>query len=315
MEPLGNTDLQIFPLNLGGNVFGYTADEAESHLVLDCFAELGGNFIDTADSYSAWAPGNSGGESESILGNWLHKRRNRDALVIATKVSDHPERRGLGAANVKAAAEDSLKRLKTDHIDLYYAHFDDPDTPLEETLGAFDELVREGKVRHVGGSNYSVERIREALEIQEREGFARWVVIQPEYNLVEREEFETGGLRDLAAAEGLAVIPHSSLAKGFLSGKYRSKDEPGDSPRAGSALSYLDDRGRRVLDALDEVAAAHGVPVAAVSIAWLNAQPTIAAALASARTIEQLEPLMAGAELELSPEEADRLDAASDPAR
>jgi len=314
MKTLGDTDLSIFPLCLGGNVFGYTADQAESHLVLDCFAELGGNFIDTADSYASWVPGNSGGESESIIGDWHSKRGNRDALVIATKVSQLPGREGLAPANVKAAAEDSLKRLQTDHIDLYYAHFDDENTPLEETLAAFDELVEEGKVRHVAVSNYSPERIREGLEIQDREGYARWMALQPEYNLVERDEFENGGKREIAERENLAVVPYYSLAMGFLTGKYRSKDDPGDSPRAGGALEYLDDRGLRVLEALDEVAAAHEVPVAAISIAWLNAQPTIAAALASARTIDQLEPLMTGAELELTSDELARLDAVSRPA-
>jgi aryl-alcohol dehydrogenase-like predicted oxidoreductase len=314
MKPLGSTDLSIFPLNLGGNVFGFTADETASHLVLDAFAERGGNFIDTADSYSSWAPGNSGGESETIIGNWHKKRGNRDSLVIATKVSEHPGRQGLEAANVKAAAEDSLRRLQTDHIDLYYAHFDHTETPLEETLAAFDELVREGKVRYVAGSNYSPERIREALAIQDREGFARWVALQPHYNLVEREEFENGGRREIAETEGLAVIPYYALAEGFLTGKYRKKDEPGESPRAGDALKHLDERGLRVLDVLDEVAAAHEVPVAAIAIAWLNAQPTIAAALASARTPEQLEPLMTGAELALTAEELTRLGAASRPA-
>ncbi len=314
MKPLGSTDLSIFPLNLGGNVFGFTADEAESHLVLDAFAEQGGNFIDTADSYSSWAPGNSGGESETIIGNWQKKRGNRDALVIATKVSEHPERKGLSAANVKAAAEDSLRRLQTDRIDLYYAHFDDASTPLEETLAAFDELVKEGKVRYIAGSNYTPERIREALAIQDREGFARWVALQPHYNLVERDEFENGGRRELARHEGLAVIPYYALAEGFLTGKYRSKGEPGDSPRSADALKHLDQRGERVLAALDEVAAAHEVPVAAIAIAWLNAQPTVAAALASARTPEQLEPLMAGARLELTADELARLDVASRPA-
>lgn len=314
MKPLGSTDLSIFPLNLGGNVFGFTADETESHLVLDAFAERGGNFIDTADSYSSWAPGNSGGESETIIGSWHKKRGNRDALVIATKVSEHPERKGLSAGNVKAAAEDSLRRLQTDHIDLYYAHFDHAETPLEETLAAFDELVRDGKVRYVAGSNYTAERVREALEIQDREGFARWVALQPHYNLVEREGFENGGIREIAEAEGLAVIPYFSLAEGFLTGKYRSKDGPADSPRASDALKHLDERGLRVLEALDGVAAAHEVPVAAVSIAWLNAQRTVAAALASARTPEQLEPLMTGAELALTADELARLDVASRPA-
>jgi aryl-alcohol dehydrogenase (NADP+) len=311
MVRLGNTDLEVFPLNLGGNVFGWTADEATSHEVLDAFVAAGGNFVDTADGYSAWAPGHEGGESERVIGSWLAKRGRRDDVVIATKVSQHPARRGLGHDNVLAAADDSLRRLGTDHIDLYYAHFDDPETPLEETLAAFDALVRAGKVRHVAGSNYTAERFAEALAIQDREGLARWVALQPHYNLVERHGYEDGGLRALAEREGLAVLPYFALAKGFLTGKYREGAGTGDSPRAGQAAAYLDERGFRVLGALDEVAAAHGVPVTAVSIAWLAAQPTVTAPLASARTVEQLGPLLQGARLELRPDELRALNAAS----
>jgi len=311
MENLGSTDLEIFPLNLGGNVFGFTSDERQSFDVLDAFTEGGGNFVDTADSYSAWVPGNEGGESEAIIGKWMAQRGNRDEIVIGTKVSAHPDREGLSAENITKAAEDSLKRLQTDRIDLYYAHFDDEDTPLEETLLAMDELVKTGKVRYLAASNYSPERIEEALAIQDRLGLSRWVALQPHYNLVERDEFEKGGKQALAKKENLAVIPYFSLAKGFLTGKYRSKDEPGDSPRAPAAIEYLDDRGLTVLAALDEVAAAHEVEVAAVSIAWLKAQPTVAAPLASARTAEQLEPLLQGARLELSEAEIDGLNEAS----
>jgi aryl-alcohol dehydrogenase (NADP+) len=311
MATIGSTDLDVFPLNLGGNVFGWTADEAQSHAVLDAFLAGGGNFVDTADGYSSWVPGHEGGESEAVIGSWLAASGRRDDVVIATKVSQHPARKGLGHDNVLAAAEDSLRRLRTDHIDLYYAHFDDPETPLEETLSAFDELVRAGKVRYVAGSNYSAERVAEALAIQDREGYARWVALQPHYNLVERAGFEDGGLRRIAQDEGLAVVPYYALASGFLTGKYRDAGEQGDSPRAGGAVKYLDDRGRRVLGALDAVAAAHDVPVTAVSIAWLAAQPTVAAPLASARTVEQLDALLQGARLTLAPDEIAALDAAS----
>jgi aryl-alcohol dehydrogenase-like predicted oxidoreductase len=311
MARIGTTDLDVFPLNLGGNVFGWTADEATSHAVLDAFTDAGGNFLDTADGYTAWVPGNEGGESEAIIGSWLQRRGRRDDVVIATKVSQHPARKGLGHDNVLAAAEDSLRRLGTDHIDIYYAHFDDPETPLEETLAAFDELVRAGKVRYVAGSNYSAERVAEALAIQDREGYARWVALQPHYNLVERAGFEDGGLRELAEREGLAVVPYYALASGFLTGKYRDAEEAGDSPRAGGAAKYLDDRGRRVLGALDEVAAAHDVPVTAVSIAWLAARPTVVAPIASARNVAQLDALFQGATLELAPDEIAALDAAS----
>lgn len=313
MPILGSTDLDVFPLNLGGNVFGWTADEQQSFAVLDAFTTAGGNFIDTADSYSAWVPGHTGGESEAIIGRWLAKRGRRDDLVIATKVSEKPDRKGLAAVNVIAAAEESLERLQTDHIDLFYAHFDHPETPLEETLGALDELVRSGKVRYVAGSNYTAERVAEALAIQDREGYARWAALQPHYNLVERDGYENGGLRDLAAREGLAVLPYFSLAKGFLTGKYRTAASDDDSPRAGQAAAYLDDRGRAVLAALDRIAEDRDVPVTALSIAWLAAQPTVSAPIASARTVEQLSALLVGAQLQLTDAELAALDAASAP--
>ncbi|WP_320670924.1 aldo/keto reductase [Patulibacter defluvii] len=311
MPRIGTSDLDVFPLNLGGNVFGWTADERQSHQVLDAFADAGGNFVDTADSYSAWVPGHEGGESERIIGSWLRGRRRED-VVIATKVSQHPARLGLGHDNVIAAAEDSLRRLGTDHIDLYYAHFDDAETPLEETLRAFDQLVRDGKVRWIAGSNYSAERLSEALAIQQREGLAPWVALQPHYNLVERAEFE-GAKREIAERERLGVLPYWALAKGFLTGKYRDPAAPGDSPRAASALEYLDDRGRGVLAALDAVAAEHDSSVTAVAIAWLAAQPTVVAPIASARTVEQLQPLLEGARLRLDDAQLARLDAASAP--
>lgn len=258
-------------------------------------------------------PGHTGGESEAIIGRWLAKRGRRDDLVIATKVSEKPDRKGLAAVNVIAAAEESLERLQTDHIDLFYAHFDHPETPLEETLGALDELVRSGKVRYVAGSNYTAERVAEALAIQDREGYARWAALQPHYNLVERDGYENGGLRDLAAREGLAVLPYFSLAKGFLTGKYRTAASDDDSPRAGQAAAYLDDRGRAVLAALDRIAEDRDVPVTALSIAWLAAQPTVSAPIASARTVEQLSALLVGAQLQLTDAELAALDAASAP--
>ncbi len=313
MVQIGSSELSVFPLNLGGNVFGFTADEAQSFEVLDAYASAGGNFIDTADSYSAWAPGNEGGESEAIIGNWMESRGNRDQIVVATKVSQHPGRQGLSAANVEAACEDSLKRLKTDHIDLYYAHFDDSETPLEETLAAFDRLVRDGKVRHVAGSNYEPARIEEALAIQDREGLARWVALQPHYNLVERDEFENGGRREIAERENLGVMPYFSLAKGFLTGKYRDESDFDKSPRGPASAAYLNEYGHRVLGALDQVSKDRGVEHAAIAIAWLLAQPTVTAPVASARNPEQLEPLIAGAELALTESELDLLNRASDP--
>ncbi|GGO86636.1 aldo/keto reductase [Wenjunlia tyrosinilytica] len=310
MNRIGTSDLEVFPLSLGGNVFGWTADEAQSFAILDAYAAAGGNFVDTADAYSAWAPGNSGGESEEIIGRWLAARGNRDDIVVATKVGGHPKLRGLAPATIKKGVEGSLRRLGVDHIDLYYAHYDDPGTPVEETLRAFNDLVTEGKVRCIGASNFTGARLSESLAVSEREGLARYVAVQPHYNLVFREEYERG-LRDVAAANGLSAAPYYGLASGFLTGKYRT-DTDVDSARAGGAAKYLDsDRGRRVLAALDEVAAEHGVAVGTVALAWLRSQPTVAAPIASARTADQLPPLLASVDLELAKEDLRRLEAAS----
>ncbi|MCW2567908.1 MAG: alcohol dehydrogenase [Mycobacterium sp.] len=310
MRKLGTTDLQVFPLALGGNVFGWTADEETSFAVLDAYTAAGGNFVDTADVYSAWVDGNSGGESETIIGHWLARRGRRDDLVIATKVSQHPDAKGLSRASIRRGVDASLRRLQTDHIDLYYAHYDDADTPLEETVAALGELVTEGKVRYVAASNYTADRLEHALKIADAGGLPRYAAIQSHHNLVHRGEYE-GALADLAAREGLAAVPYYALASGFLTGKYRDGTTDSGSPRAEGAAKYLDDRGRRVLAALDEVAAAHGVAVATVALGWLAAQPTVVAPIASARTVEQLPDLVAVAELELTAAELDRLTTAS----
>ncbi len=309
--PLPGTDLTVHPLCLGGNVFGWTADAESSFAVLDGYAEAGGNFVDTADSYMWRAPGNSGGESETMIGDWMAARGNRDDMVIATKVGSWPTRPGLSAANIAVAVQDSLRRLRTDRIDLYYAHRDDPDTPLQETMAAFDALVRAGSVRHVAASNYSGPRLTEALAISERDGLARYVAMQPHYNLVERDyEHE---LAPLLAEHGLSCLPYYALAKGFLTGKY-SADSPTDGVRAEGALAYLDDRGRRVLAELTEVARAHDVAAAAVALAWLAAQPTVSTPIASARTLDQLAGLLPMADLRLTADELTRLTEASSPA-
>lgn len=308
---LSGTDLSVHPLCLGGNVFGWSADKDQSFAVLDAYREAGGNFIDTADSYMWRAPGNSGGESEAILGEWLAARGGRDEVVLATKVGSWPTRPGLSAGNIAAACDDSLRRLRTDHLDLYYAHKDDPDTPLEETLAAFDALVRSGKVRHVAASNYSAARLAEALRLAQDNGWARYAVLQAHYNLVEREYEQE--LAPLLAEHELTCLPYFALAKGFLTGKYTS-DTPVDSVRAEAASAYLDERGRRVLAELASVAERHAVSPAAVALAWLLARPTVATPIASARTPEQLAGLLPMAELRLSDEEVDRLTAASEPA-
>jgi aryl-alcohol dehydrogenase-like predicted oxidoreductase len=310
LRKLGRSDLEIFPLNLGGNVFGWTADEATSFAVLDAYAAAGGNFVDTADSYSAFAPGNQGGESETVIGNWVKARGNRSDVVIATKVSQHPEFQGLSAANIKAAADASLRRLGTDHIDLYYTHWDKAEVPVEEIIGALDQLVRAGKVRYIAASNISPERLQASLDFSDREGLARYVAIQPHYNLVSRDTYE-GELRDVAERNGLSALPYFALAAGFLTGKYR----PGtsvESPRAGVAAGYLEsERGQKVLTALDEIAQAHDASVATVALAWLAAQPTVAAPIASARSVEQLPALLAVAELALTDAEIEQLTQAS----
>lgn len=310
LRKLGSSGLEVFPLALGGNVFGWTADETRSFAVLDAYAAAGGNFLDTADSYSAWIDGNKGGESETIIGKWVKARGNRADVVIATKVSQHPDYPGLSGANIKAAADASLRRLGTDYIDLYFTHFDKPEVPVEEIIGALDELVKAGKVRNIAASNISPERLQESLDFSDREGLARYVALQPHYNLVSRDTYE-GPLRGIASRSGLAAVPYFALASGFLTGKYR----PGttvDSPRAAGAGKHLEtERGLHVLAALDEAAQAHDVPVATVALAWLAAQPTVAAPIASARVVEQLPALVGVADLVLTDAELGRLTEAS----
>ncbi|WP_459248857.1 aldo/keto reductase [Streptomyces youssoufiensis] len=306
-------DIEVFPLSLGGNVFGWGADETQSFAILDAYTEAGGNFVDTADVYSAWVPGNSGGESETIIGNWLAARGRRDEVVIATKVGGgSPERRGLRAEVIKADVEASLRRLRTDYIDLYYTHYDDESLPVEDFLTTLDGLVRQGKVRQIAASNITAARLTEALDASEREGLARYVALQPHYNLVSRDTYE-GELSRVAAERGLATVPYFALAAGFLTGKYRPGGTPEGSVRAESVQRYLDsERGPRVLAALDEVAAAHGgVEIATVALAWLAAQPTVVAPIASARTPEQLPPLLAVADLDLTASEIATLTEAS----
>ena len=297
---IGTLDVSRFCL--GANVFGWTADADASFEVLDAYVAAGGNFVDTADSYMWRIPGNSGGESETIIGDWMAARGNRDSIVIATKVGSLPQRAGLGGENIAAAAEDSLRRLRTDRIDLYYAHKDDPDTAQEETLDAFDALVKAGKVREIAASNFSVERLRNALEISKRDGLASYSALQPHYNLMEREEFESA-LAPLLQSEGLAAVPYYALAKGFLTGKYRDGGPAVDSVRAEGARAYLTDTGRAVLAVLEEISLGHEVPIASVALAWLAAQPTVAAPIASARTKEQLDGLLPMLDLKLTDDE------------
>ena len=290
------TELEVFPLSLGGNVFGWTADEAASFEVLDAYVAGGGNFIDTADVYSAWVEGHRGGESEEVLGRWIARRGRRDDLVLATKVGAGSS---LSRSDIRHGVEGSLQRLGVDHIDLYYAHKDDADTPLEETVAAFAELVADGKVRAVAASNYSAARLAEALRIADESSAPRFVALQQHYNLVHRKDFE-GDVRDVVTREGLVTAPYSSLASGFLTGKYRTGAGDSDSVRASGAVKYLDDRGRRVLAALDQVAAEQSASVTSVSLAWLAAQPTVVAPIASASRVSQVADLLAGAELTLT---------------
>ncbi|WP_392671800.1 aldo/keto reductase [Streptomyces sp. LN785] len=310
LRKLGSSDLQVFPLALGGNVFGWTADEAQSFAVLDAYSAAGGNFVDTADAYSAWVPGNEGGESETVIGKWLAARSNRSDIVVATKVGAHPAYKGLSAATIKSAAEESLRRLGTDHIDLYYTHFDDETVPVEEIITALDQLVKEGKVREIAASNISPERLQASLDFSEREGLARYIALQPHYNLVSRDTYE-GALQETAARAGLAAVPYSALASGFLTGKYR----PGtsvESARAEKAGGHLEtERGQKVLAALDKVARERDAEVATVALAWLAARPTVAAPIASARTVEQVPALVAVAGLQLTGQELAELTEAS----
>ncbi|GAA2052709.1 aldo/keto reductase [Williamsia deligens] len=313
MATIGSSDLDVFPLMLGANTFGWTSDEQASHSILDAFVKGGGNAVDTADSYSAFAPGNSGGESETVLGTWLAARGNRDDVVIATKVSQHPDFLGLAPDTIRAAADASLQRLQTDHIDLYYAHFDRPDdgTPLVESLAAFDALIRSGKVRHVGISNFSPERIEEWFAIAEREGFDRPIALQPHYNLVHRRTYEPA-LRDLADQHDLGVFPYFALASGFLTGKYRTREDLADTPREKLTQGYFSDAGLEVVDALDEIATAHETSIATVALAWLLTRPGIVAPIASVSRLDQLPSLLSATSLRLSAEEIDTLTAASD---
>ncbi len=310
MTVLGSTSLDVFALCLGGNVFGWSANEAESFAVLDAYAAAGGNFIDTADVYSTWAPGNVGGESEAIIGRWMAARGNRDEMIIATKVGQLPGAEGLSGAVIARAAEASLDRLQTDRIDLYWAHIDDPTTPQEETLVAFDTLVRAGKVRYIGASQHTGPRLTCALQISARENLVAYVAVQQEYNLITREIYE-GELMAACVEQGIAFLPFWSLARGFLTGKYRAGGPPVQSVRAGAAAEYLDDaQAIAVLVALDEIARARGTTASAVALAWLATRPMVAAPIASARTAEQLSELLSMADLALSPQELDRLTSA-----
>lgn len=307
---LGHTDLDVFGLCLGGNVFGWTINEERSFAVLDAYVGAGGNFIDTADSYGRRGPGGAG-ESERIIGRWIAARGNREQLVIATKVGSSPELPGLSQATVRKGAEASLARLGIDRIDLHYAHKDDPETPLEQTLKAFGALIDEGLIGHAAASNYSAQRLDEALRIGQSDGMASYVALQPHYNLIEREAYERE-LTPLCERHGLACIPYYGLAQGFLTGKYRADAEQVDSPRAaGVRERYFNERGFAVLDALDAITAEHETAVAAVALAWLRAQPTVLAPIASATSPRQLSELMASAELTLSDAERERLSDAS----
>lgn len=312
---LGRTDLSVTPLCLGGNVFGWTADEAASFAVLDAYVDGGGNFIDTADSYSAWLPGHVGGESETILGRWMSARKNRERVIIATKVGSRmgtaPDAQGLSRRYILEEVETSLRRLQTDYIDLYQAHRDDPDTPLAESLAAFDELVRQGKVRYIGASNYSVERSQEALHISHAHGYARFESMQPPYSLVNRAVYEHG-LEALCLEQEIGVITYSSLASGFLSGKYRSGQELPASPRArGIQERYMNAKGFGVLEQLDRLAAAHSAKVSQVALAWIMARPGITAAIASATSIEQVRELLGAVDINLSEQDMDTLNKVS----
>lgn len=304
-------ELRVSPLALGGNVFGWTADEASSFAVLDAYVEAGGNFIDTADVYSAWVEGHVGGESEAVIGRWMASRGNRSQVVVASKVGAHPQFKGLSAATVTRAVEASLKRLRTDYLDLYYTHIDDETVGVGEFLTALDGLVAAGKVRALGASNISPSRLEEALAFSAREGLTRYSVVQPHYNLVVRDLYE-GRLADVVSRYGLVAVPYFALAKGFLTGKYRPGEHV-ESVRSRQAARYLDTSGgRRVLTALDDIAAARQVGQAAVALAWLATQPTVVAPLASARTVEQLQALLPFGGLRLSKAELDVLTVASD---
>jgi len=309
---LGLTDLSIAPLVLGGNVFGWTADEKTSFDLLDRFADAGLNAVDTADVYSRWAPGNKGGESETIIGKWMKSRGNRDKIVVITKVgSDMGQgRRDLSAAYIEKAVDASLKRLQTDVIDLYLSHWPDPATPYEETLGAYQGLLAKGKVRHVGCSNLDAGQLRAALDVASLRSLPRYEVLQPAYNLYDRSSFD-GPLRDLCLAEDIGVISYYGLAKGFLSGKYRSEADLGKSERGGGVKEYLNPRGMRILAALDAVAERHSARQAEVALAWVMARSGITAPIASATKVEQVDSLVRAVSIKLAADDIAALDKAS----
>lgn len=312
LRQIGNTGIQVAPLALGGNVFGWTADEETSFKVLDAFVDAGFNLVDTANTYSKWLPGHQGGESETVIGKWFKKSGKRDKVIIATKVGMEmgDGKKGLAKSYILEEVEASLKRLQTDHIDLYQSHQDDANTPLEETLEAYAQLIKQGKVRVIGASNYKADRLREALKISEQKGIPRYECLQPHYNLYEREDYEKN-LEPLVREKNIAVIPYFSLASGFLTGKYRTEADFGSSARGGGMKKYFNDRGFRILAALDEVSKEYETSLAAVAIAWLIAKPSITAPIASATSLRQVDHLIRGAELQLTSASIAKLDQAS----
>ncbi|AHX14947.1 alcohol dehydrogenase [Dyella jiangningensis] len=311
LRPLGRSSLSVAPLAFGGNVFGWSVDEQRSFELLDAFVDAGFNLIDTADVYSAWVPGNRGGESETIIGKWLKRSGKRDKVVIATKVAKWAEHPGLSPININQAVEGSLQRLQTDYIDLYQAHEDDATVPLHETLGAFGKLIEQGKVRLIGASNYGADRFGEALKVSAEHGLPRYETLQPEYNLVTRKGYEKE-LEPLVIAENIGVINYYALASGFLTGKYRNEDDLAKSAaRGGSVRKYLHAQGLGVLAALDTVAKTHNATPAQVALAWLIARPSVTAPIASATSIPQLKELFGAVELQLGKEEIALLDKAS----
>ena len=309
---LGRSGLEFAPLALGGNVFGWTADEATTHRLLDAFVAAGFSLVDTADMYSTWGPGHRGGESETAIGSWLKRPGNRAKVLIATKVGSEmpPHPMGLSAAHIQRSIEGSLRRLQTDHVDLYQSHYDDPETPQEETLGAYAKLIKEGKVRAIGASNFTADRLAAALAISARDGLPRYESLQPHYNLCERPLYEPD-LEPLCRKEGLGVIPYWSLAAGFLTGKYRSEADFGKSPRGAGMAKYLNAKGLGILAAVDKVAKQLRSTPAVIALAWLNARPGITAPIASATSLAQLEELLKGAQLKLDKASIAELDRAS----
>lgn len=309
---LGNSGLNVSPLTFGGNVFGWTVDKQQSFKLLDAFMDAGFNFVDTADTYSWWAAGNKGGESEAIIGAWFAERKNRDKVILSTKVGsktgEHPV--NVSRKFILKSVEDSLRRLKTDYIDLYQTHFDDGNTPVEETLSAYQELIKQGKVRVIGTSNMSLERIKESLATAEKDDLPKYQTLQPLFNMMEREKYEKE-LRPMVEKHNLGVLSYFSLASGFLTGKYRSKDDLDKSERGDTVEKYLNDKGFRVLKALDTVSEKHNTTPAATTLAWTMAQPTITAPIVSATSLEQMEAIFNAPALKLDSEDMDLLDRAS----